>query len=273
MWLLFLLFITSSLDAFDYAHLKWKKQLVSSPLMRESDYFLVILVDARQLDYTSAARFLNSMVKHRDGTKNGEVGHAWLYLQGKGEVIEGGHTGEYGVVQPKYVQGLMQKIAAGEENPAAYLYETLRDGEFQKGSGGHRPTFAAKIDLTEEQFEKLCRFIRHYNFQEYSLTSSQCVTFVCLAAQCAGLDLEGYVTMKIDPVLNGKFKMWSDPAYGELTVGSPDCLERSLVEAVKEGRAEYALGWYRYHHGCPGKGGDIRLIPSRLRRVINLRVL
>ena len=75
-----------------------------------------------------------------DGSKNGDVGHAWIYLQGNvnGEsiVIEGGHSGELGICQPKYFDGIMNYVEYGyadsscgemcclrnEPNPVKYLW-------------------------------------------------------------------------------------------------------------------------------------------------------
>ena len=49
----------------------------------EEEYFVVFLVNARGLDYTDTLKFLKTVAKHpRDGSKNGDVGHAWVYLKG-----------------------------------------------------------------------------------------------------------------------------------------------------------------------------------------------
>lgn len=233
--------------------------------MHETDYFLVILVEARHLDYTDNYSFLKTVAKHpSDGSKNRDVGHAWVYVQGLQNGIpiylEGGHSGELGVVQAKYFDGIMNYLDFGyanptyqqclcpryEPNPVKYLWETQRDGFFQWGAGRHRPTFAAKIDLTPDQFQRILKFIHCYRYCDYAITGNQCSSFVAQIASLAGLDLDCEVTMSIEPVIyfNGReICLWSDPMYQWLTISSPDILERSLMEAVREGRVENALGW------------------------------
>lgn len=232
----------------------------------ESDYFLVLLVDARHLDYTDNYSFLNTVAKHpSDGSKNRDVGHAWIYLRGMHEgmpvCLEGGQSGERGVIQAKYFDGIMNYIDFGyanptpqqyccpryEPNPVKYLWECHRDGYFQWGPGNHKPTFAAKVDLTPEQFARIEDFIAHYRYFEYAITGNQCSSFVAQVASLAGLDLECEVTMTIEPKIyygGCEICLWSDPCYERLTISSPDILERSLMKAVREGTAENAMGWY-----------------------------
>lgn len=239
---------------------------------------LVILVNARKLDYSSSRRFLATLAKHpSDWSKNGDVGHAWICLIGKGLVIEGGHTGEFGHFQPRYFDEVIRRCQLGEENPVRYLHETLYDGRFQRGSGGHKPTFAAKIDLTEEQFEAIREFIRTYNYEEYSLTKRQCVDFVCSAAQLAGLNLDCQIAVKLSPTLqlkNERYRLWSDPSLEMLAFASPDCLQSCLMEAVREKRAERVLEWYRRHHRESSLEKlskwweTLVLFPKRIRRLL-----
>ncbi|MBZ0110280.1 MAG: hypothetical protein K8F52_16650 [Candidatus Scalindua rubra] len=44
-----------------------------------------------------------------------------------------------------------------------------------------------------------------------------------------------------------EYRLWTDPRYSNLKLSTPDIIERSLIHAVMEGRAEYALDWYREH--------------------------
>src|SRR5262245_4920764 len=72
--------------------------------MKETVSFLVICVDACRLDYTSCKELVRTIAKHpANGSKNGDVGHAWIYLRGwlDGEwiEIEGGHSGELGLIK------------------------------------------------------------------------------------------------------------------------------------------------------------------------------
>jgi len=234
--------------------------------MQETDYFLVILVDARHLDYSNAKTFIKTMRKHPDDcSKNGDVGHAWIYLQGLKDnqrfIIEGGHSGELGVIQAKYFNGIMNNIDYGyanpspsqmckrthEPNPVKYLWESQHDGYFQQGSGRHNPTFAVKVNLTQEQFEQILLYINAYHFSDYAITGNQCSSFVAQVAVLAGVDVNCHVTIPVEPFMHvkgGALHLWEDPNYSLLTVSSPDVIEHCLMQLAKEHKVEYALKWY-----------------------------
>ena len=268
--------------------------------MDESEFFLIFLVEARHLDYTDNHSLCRTLAKHpTDGSKNGDVGHAWIYLQGivDGEVVvvEGGHSGELGLSQPKYFDGIMNYVEYGcaspsqeeiecprdEPNPIKYLWASQYDGFFQQGSGNHTPTFAAKIDLTKEQFLQILRFIDPYNYHypDYAITRNQCSSFVSKVGSLVDFYIECNVTMQIGQtlVIGGRsLRLWEDPEYSCITFSSPDVIECSLVDAVCEGRAEYALDWYKRHHGKCAKERfrdmckDLSCFPSRILKVICL---
>ncbi|MBA3815664.1 MAG: hypothetical protein H0X29_03925 [Parachlamydiaceae bacterium] len=244
-----------------------KKPMPCEPVFKQSDYFLVILTDARHLDYTSNLSFFKTVAKHPDDAcKHGDVGHTWIYLQGiknnERIYLEGGYSGESGRLQARYFDGIMNYIDFGyanptseelespryEDNPAKYLWETQYDGFFQWGPGFHRPTYAAKVDISAEQFGRIWTFINNFYYREYSIINSQCSSFAAQVASIAGLKLNCEVHIPIDAEMKiggQNLHFWTDPTYALLTVSSPDMIERSLMEAVREGRAEYALEWYQ----------------------------
>ena len=224
--------------------------------MQETSYFLIVLVEARHLDYSCPCAFFKTLAKHpSDGSKNGDVGHAWIYLQGNlnGESVclEGGHSGELGFIQPRYVEGVFLNYEYGQDNPISYLWECQRDGFFQEGSGRHYPTFAAKVDLTQDQFLRILKFTETYDYSEYAITGNQCSSFAAQVAAFAGLYLDCEITLQVASCLcigDRKIVLWEDPVYSEITFSTPDILERSLMQAVEEGQAEHALPWYRQTH-------------------------
>ena len=192
------------------------------------------------------------------------MGHAWIYLQGryKGKLftLEGGHSGERESPPVRYFDGLMNYHEWGydnptqeqltrpryEPNPIKYLWTERKDGFFQKGSGGHRPTFAVKITLTQEQFERILAFIRpkNYPYERYALTGPHCTTFVTQVAEIAGLILNSYMTVQISSkaFFGGMWiRLWEDPYYATFTFPTPDVLEKSLITAVDRGEAENAM--------------------------------
>jgi hypothetical protein len=230
-----------------YAHLK----NAPSGSMIPADRQLVVLVCARHLDYQNTQRLLKTVAKHPDGGMRGDVGHAWILLQGGDEVIEGGPSGELGVDEPKYFDGMMDLVEEGDPNPIRYLHRTLNDGFFEEGSGDFSPTYAIKVSLSPEQYQVIRHYVLTYDYAPYSLTKRQCIAFVTDVAAMAGLALESEVHVPTPPTIRvGKdhIRVWSDPAFSTLTFMSPDVLEKSMMEAVYRGDAEYALGWYRQTH-------------------------
>lgn len=232
--------------------------------------YVVFLVDAPHLDCSNNRALCKTIAKHpSNGNKSGDVGHAWIYLHGWNDgneiTVEGGHSGETGIEQAKYFEGIMNYVRFGyanppecfsqprfEPNPIKYLWEGQKDGFFQKGAGKHRPTYAAKVFLTDEEFRHILAYIdpRRYNYRDYSLTSHQCTTFVVEVASLAGLQLDCEMEIPIGQTVRADgecFVLWRDPEYSTFRFASPDVLEKSLKRAVKEGRAEPALLWYRRH--------------------------
>lgn len=223
--------------------------------------FIVFLVEAPHLDLRSNQAFLCSMAKHPSNwSKNGDVGHAWILLQGckdgKRIGLEGGHSGELGEQEPTYFDGVMQYACEGEPNPVKYLGSPLHDGFFQQGSGGHCPTYAVAINLSQDQFEEVLKLISTYDFRTYSLTDHQCCTFVAEIAAKIGVELDCKVSLTIEPVLKLRrqtISLWEDPKYRVLHFESPDVLEKQLRTLVQEGQAVDALKWYRKNYPIASK--------------------
>lgn len=237
--------------------------------IHETECFLVILVNARQLDYSSGHNLFKTMAKHpSDGSKNGDVGHAWIYLQGdmngSAFYVEGGHSGELGIVRPKYFEGVMNYHDYGysdptdeemknpryEPNPIKYLWASPKDGFFQEGSGGHTPTYAIKIDIDKAKFNEILRFINpvNYDYKDYAITRNQCSSFVTQVSALAGLNLADKVTIHINSkvrIFGKDYHLWTDSQYSTITFSSPDILQESMKDAVKKGIAEEATHWYK----------------------------
>lgn len=219
-----------------------------APCMQESEAFIIFAVEARHLDYSSMTPLLYTIAKHpSDGSKNSDVGHAWIYLKSGSYVLEGGHTAETGEFQPRYLEGVSLLSDKKDPNPARYLFCSQADGCFEHGSGGHRPTYAAKVDLTPDQVMNILRFIENYPYQDYRLAGNSCASFVAEIAKLIGYNFECDQRVIIDQSVTFRGEtvlLWTDPVYQEIHIATPDRLERSLIEAVEQGKAEYALPWY-----------------------------
>ena len=219
-----------------------------------SENFVVVLVDARRLNYSSTQSLLQSLARQRSSC--GIVGHAWIYLEGKGVRLEGGHSGEAGRLQPKYFDGVMNLLEAGKDpNPIKYLWETQRDGYFEEGPGGHVPTYAIKIPLTDEQFDQAVVFVKNYPYNNYSLVHHQCCSFASQVAAIGGVNLKYRISFGIDPVTHFegyRLQLWKDPKYSLITIGSPDILEQSMMKTVNEGKAQPFLNDWLASHSVQG---------------------
>lgn len=231
----------------------------------EAAGYLCIVVDAPQLDFSNETTLIRTVAKHpRNYSKCGDVGHAWICVFGNVNdqqvFLEGGHSGEVGETQSRYFDGLMNYIDFGysnptaeeclhprcEPNPVKYFWEERDDGFFQWGSGGHQPSYAICIPISDRQLSDIITFVSNYPFERYSITQRQCCSFVVEVAGLAGLRLVADDCLLIHQwmVIEGvAYQLWQDPYYSLLPVKSPDALERSMKQAVADGRAYPATSW------------------------------
>lgn len=211
---------------------------------QSSDYSLMILVDARGLDYSCASNFLLSL-SSQPRTTYGRFGHAWIYLKGIEEgipvYIEGGHSGERGVMCPQYFDGVMDLVDAKDPNPIRYLWEIQPDGFFEEGSGHHKPNAGIKIEITEEQYLAIKDFICAAKYDDYAITGNQCSSFVAQIAAIAGVNLVYEVTLEIPQNIcfgGRKMVLWTDPCYSQITFGSPDKILESFAPLIQSHQAQ-----------------------------------
>lgn len=214
--------------------------------------YVIFYVDAPKLCYDSFETLVHGLAKsqtHKDGRLYANVGHAWLKIHG---ALDGrdinmtiGHSGELGIINRPYFEGVMDLLDKGHPNPVSYLFATLHDGFAQMGCGGHLPTFAAKCFVTQPQLRAIVRFIhpKRYPYSEYALTGKQCASLLAQVASLAGLSLEHQVSVPIPKILSfggRRMRLWTHPRYRTLTFSSPDKLEKSLKQLVVCGKAEEA---------------------------------
>lgn len=222
---------------------------------RECGPYIVLAVEARGLDYSAGGALIRTMAKHpRGGSKNSDVGHAWIYMRRGDEVIFGGHSAERGVLQPRYIEGVCLLAEKGDPNPARYLFKNQRDGFFEAGAGGHTATFAVKIPISASDFETVARLLKNYPWEEYALSGRSCVTLVAEIAEKLGYPLEYKQIIYLAPVLTmggDSLTLWEDPRYSKMTIASPERLQESLKKLVSEGHAQACTKWLRRQHPEP----------------------
>ncbi len=216
----------------------------------ETEYALVVLVDARHLDYSSPSSYLTTLSQ----TPFSHTGHAWVLLIGKQDghpwIFEGGHTGEFGRLAPRYFDELVQLSRCKDPNPAKYLFSPLPDGRLEIGSGDHKPTLAAAFSITKEGFDRIMRLFDPdgYDFSQWGLRGPHCVHFVLSCLACVDVDLscQKEIDLPSSFTYNGeKIALWTDSAYSRLTTETPELLEEQLIDQVYKGGALVATKWYR----------------------------
>jgi len=225
----------------------WLLFLAFFPLCAEQ--YIVFLVEARKLNFHSNSALIRTIAKHpSDGSKNSDVGHAWIYLYDNGSVIEGGHSGETGTCRPRYLEGVHALAEAGDPNPIRYLFTEQKDGYFECGSGGHRPTYAARINLNQDQVDQIKLLLQVYPFHRYSLTDRSCCHLIEQIGFILNLTIDSSVTIQLEPRYRG-IPFWSNPCYSTFTFGSPDKLQNELRLLVASGVAQDVTDVFR--KTCP----------------------
>ncbi len=219
-----------------------------------SEYYLVVLVDARHLDYTSPTTYFSTLAQGLFLPQDPNTGHTWIVLGGKEEgrpwVFEGGHTGEFGLYAPRYFDEVVRRAwDENDPNPASYLFQALPDGCLQYGSGGHIPTFAAAFPLTEYGYRRVRRLLTEegYDFSRWGLRGPNCIRFSvsCLAAIGIELNCQEQILLPQSFTYKGEHvALWSDPIYSCLYVDTPELLEKRLWQLVEKGKAMVATKWY-----------------------------
>ncbi|CDR33693.1 hypothetical protein [Criblamydia sequanensis] len=210
--------------------------------------FVIILVDAPYFDYKDGNSFFESLKKRAKNTE-ATFGHAWVLLKGtlKGKPLffECGFSGERGDIG--YFKGMDQLFRKKDPNPVRYLQTPLKDGFLEQGAGKHTPTMAAKINLTDDQFEAIFNFIGSYSYPTYDLSSKQCVTFIADILGVIDLTVDTWTRISIPEWLTiegQNYRMWSDKRFSSFCFHSPDALEYELSRLIKEGKAQEAYEDY-----------------------------
>lgn len=220
-----------------------------------SEYFLVVLVDAKHPDYSSPSNYCSSLVPGMLRCKAPDPGHAWIVIvgtkDGKPWIFEGGHTVNCSAVTKHYIKHLLGWSDTKQtENPATALFVPTTVGSLEVGPGENRPSFAAAIPLTQEGFDRISRLFDEngYDFSHWGIQGPNCVQFALSCLSAAGIELSCYDTLSVPQSLSlfGKtLSLWTNPSYSKLTLKTPDLLEKRLLDLVKCGKAFYALPWYK----------------------------
>ncbi|MFO0860521.1 MAG: RHS repeat-associated core domain-containing protein [Phycisphaerales bacterium] len=223
-------------------------------------YIFTIKVDAVGFDYSSSSGLVTSIAKNQSGL----VGHTWVRLEGNGQVIEGGHSGETGdasrdpsithkdfltfnggvVALAAMSPGAARPMAIKEADPAnplrwlRYIYE---DGHWAPGAGGHtKVTSECSWSISKSEYEATKRRIDELRasggsgLKKYGLTGMQCTSTAAKIAQYAGVFVDPYTTLTFPSSMSlagQSVRLWSDAQYSTLRFALPDKMQDVMSSA------------------------------------------
>jgi hypothetical protein len=206
----------------------------------DEGYYLYILNEAANWDY-SGHRILLLSIWQRPW------GHSWLMLEQPGERLEFGHSGDLGDRQPRYHDGVFQRIRQGHRNPIAYLWETRSDGFFQQGKPNRPPNFVWKVPVTRQKYQRMRDYVMQRDYQQFGVRSHNCTDLVVATAALAGINLMHRIRLIMPSQTDIWFRMrrvWTDPQYHILDYSTPDVLEADLRHLTRLGIGTDVTTWY-----------------------------
>ncbi|NQZ67973.1 MAG: hypothetical protein HRT89_07880 [Lentisphaeria bacterium] len=211
-------------------------------------YFLYVATDSRGYDFSTAKGFIDTLKKPVQGDpEDVSVGHAWILTESPEDILECGHTGEFGILNPSYYDGMIGLVKKKDPNPISYLFTRMKDGKYHQGADSHDPTYVARIKISKKQHDDIRKFIKDYDYKIFALTDRQCSFFVAECMRIAGIDPAYEMKISFPQIFyfrGIKVRVWTDPKYKTIAIGFPDSMETFSRLLVKKGLAEDAMKWY-----------------------------
>jgi hypothetical protein len=206
----------------------------------DEGYYLYILNEAANWDYSNTKSLLLS-IRQRPWA------HSWLILESPQDLLEFGHTGDFGQTKPRYHDGVFQKIRDGDPNPIAYLWQTMSDGQFQTGKPNRPPTFVWRMPITRRRYELIYEYVMQRKYDQFGVRSNNCTDMVIEVAALAGINLihRIHLTLPSETKIWGRtVRVWTDPQYRILEYSTPDVLEEDLRQLARLGIGSDVTEWY-----------------------------
>lgn len=206
----------------------------------DEGYFLHILNEAAHWDYSTTRSLLFSIWQR-------PWGHSWLLLESPENRWEFGHTGDLGLVEPRYHDGVFQQARAGHPDAIAYLWQTRSDGIFQTGKPKRPPTFVWQMPITRRRHQRIHEYVMQRNYDPFGVTANNCTDMVIEVAALAGIHLVHRIRLtgpKEVSICGQRRRVWTDPKYRILEYSTPEVLEADLRHLVALGVGRNATAWY-----------------------------
>jgi len=206
----------------------------------DEGYYLYILNEAANWDFSDASLLVFSIWRR-------PWAHSWIILESPGSRLEFGHTGDFGLKTPRYHEGVMQRGRAGDPNPIAYLWQTMSDGQFQKGKPNRPPTFVWRMPITQRRYQLIYEHVMQRKYDQFGLRSNNCTDMVAETAALAGINLIHRIRLTLPPetkFLGKTLRVWTDPQYRILEFSTPEVLEVDLRQLAQIGIGSDVTEWY-----------------------------
>ena len=207
----------------------------------DEGYSLYILTEAADWDFSGAGALFWSIWLR-------PWAHAWIILESPGSRLEFGHTGDFGLERPRYHEGVRQRARDGDPNPIAYLWQTMSDGQFQKGKPNRPPTFVWRMPITRRRYQLIYEYVVQRKYDQFGVRSNNCTDMVVAATAMAGINLSHRIRLTLPremKVWGRTRRVWTDPQFRILEFGTPEVLELDLRQLAQMGIGSDATEWYR----------------------------
>ena len=206
----------------------------------DEGYYLYILNEAADWDYSDAATLVFSIWQR-------PWAHSWLILESPRDRLEFGHTGDLGITNPRFHDGVYQKIQAGDPNPIAYLWRTMSDGQLQIGKPNRPPTLVWRMPITQRRYQLIHEYLMQRKYDQFGVRSNNCTDLVAEAAALAGINLIHRIHLTLPPetkVLGRLRRIWTDSRYRILEYSTPEVLDADLRQLARLGIGSDVTEWY-----------------------------
>jgi hypothetical protein len=197
----------------------------------DEGYYIHILNEAANWDYSHTKSLLFSIWQR-------PWAHSWLILESPRDRLECGHTGDLGLTELRYHDGVFQGIRDGLPDPIAYLWQTRSDGLFQTGKPNRPPTFVWRMPITRQRYQLMHDYVMQRKYDQFGVRTNNCTDMVRETAALAGINLihRMQLTLPSETKVWGRMRrVWTDPRYRILEYGTPDVLETDLRQLARLG--------------------------------------
>jgi hypothetical protein len=206
----------------------------------DEGYYLYILTEPANWDFSDVTSFLYSIWQRPSA-------HSWIILESPWNRMEFGHTGNFGREQPRYHEGVMQRVRDGDPDPIAYVWQTMSDGQFQIGRPDRPPTFVWRMPITLRRYQLIYDDVLQRKYDQFGVRTNNCTDMVVETAALAGINLIRRIRLTFPPEVKlwGRTeRVWTNPQYRILEFSTPEVLEVDLRQLAQIGIGSDATEWY-----------------------------